>query len=271
MISVYLQTMNSKVSVIVPCYNQAPYLSEALESVFNQTYSNWECLVIDDGSTDDSGRVAKEWTSKDSRFKYFPIANAGVSHARNFGIRQSGGEFILPLDGDDKISPNFLEEAVKAMAGGEYILAYGTTKRFGAETGKWATRTYDYKRLLHENMFACTALYRRVDYDKTPGYSESMKEGLEDWEFWLNLLNEKSKVIKIKNIFLYYRRKPASRSMEISKAQDAKLKREIIKKHQALYDRYLPDLITLYHEHSYLERSLLLFLARHFGRKWFKR
>lgn len=259
------------VSVIVPCYNQGDFLEEALVSVYNQTYTNWECLIINDGSTDHSEAVAQDWVKKDPRFKYFNIPNGGVSHARNFGISHSTGAYILPLDGDDKISPNFLEETVKAMASGEFTLAYGTTRRFGAETGKWATRAYKYKRLLHQNMFACTALYRRSDYDKTPGYSEFMKEGLEDWEFWLNLLNENSKVIKIKNICLYYRRKTDSRSYEISKMQEAKLKRQIVKNHQEIYDRHLPDLITLYHEHAYLERSLLLFLARHFVHKWLRR
>ncbi|RYD75889.1 MAG: glycosyltransferase family 2 protein, partial [Sphingobacteriales bacterium] len=218
-------------------------------------------------STDNSEELAKSWAQKDNRFKYFTITNAGVSHARNFGINHSTGHYVLPLDGDDRISLNFLEEAVNAMQSGDFDLAYGINMQFGAETGEWAAGDYDYKKLLHQNLFPCTALYRRSDYDKTPGYSEAMREGLEDWEFWLHLLDEKSKVVRIKNITFYYRRKPASRSAEISKALEVKLRRQIVKNHQDLYDRHLPDLITLYHDHSFLERSVFLFLARHFKRK----
>lgn len=260
-----------KVSVIVPCYNQGDFLNDALGSVWEQGYQDWECVIVNDGSTDQSEQVALQWVNKDSRFKYFSIPNGGVSHARNFGISRSSGTYILPLDGDDKISPNYLEEAVKAISATGITLVYGVTKRFGAETGKWATTPYAFKTLLHQNLVPCTALYRKADFDKTSGYCEEMREGLEDWEFWLTLLDENSKVIKLDNIFLYYRRKTDSRSYEITKAHEAKMKRQIVKNHQQLYDRYLPDLITLYHERSYLEKSLLHFIARYYLHKWFRK
>ena len=102
--------MNSSplVSIIIPCYNQAKFLQETLQSVNHQTYSNWECIIINDGSPDNTEEIALEWCYKDVRFKYFKKENGGLSSARNFGILHARGDLILPLDADDKISKNYL-------------------------------------------------------------------------------------------------------------------------------------------------------------------
>ena len=76
-----------KISVIVPCYNQAQYLDECLNSVLEQTYKDWECIIVNDGSPDNTEEVAKEWVKKDSRFKYFYKNNGGVNSARNSGLK----------------------------------------------------------------------------------------------------------------------------------------------------------------------------------------
>ena len=98
----------AKVSVIVPVYNQGEFLSEALESVLQQTYPNWECIIVNDGSTDNSGEVAKGYVNKDDRFKYLYQDNSGVAAARNNGIRHSDGFYILPLDSDNVLCPTYL-------------------------------------------------------------------------------------------------------------------------------------------------------------------
>ncbi|MFV8358229.1 glycosyltransferase family 2 protein, partial [Flavobacterium sp. XS1P32] len=89
---------NPQVSIIVPCFNQAQYLSEALKSVLEQTYENWECIIVNDGSPDDTKQIAQKWVEKDSRFKYIFKENGGLSSARNEGINYAKGTFILPLD-----------------------------------------------------------------------------------------------------------------------------------------------------------------------------
>ena len=93
--------MNSLVSIIIPCYNKAAFLAETLQSVLNQTYTEWECILVDDGSTDDTPAVAKAYFEKDTRFRYFLKKNEGVSCARNFGIEKAQGDFIIFLDADD--------------------------------------------------------------------------------------------------------------------------------------------------------------------------
>ncbi|MET4083631.1 glycosyltransferase involved in cell wall biosynthesis [Pedobacter sp. UYP30] len=97
------------ISIIVPCYNQAIFLEETLKMVLCQSYSNWECIMVNDGSTDDTERIAKQFTEKDNRFIYLFQSNKGLSNARNTGILNAKGEFIQLLDSDDLLEKNKLE------------------------------------------------------------------------------------------------------------------------------------------------------------------
>ena len=100
-------------SIIVPVYNVAPYLRECLDSVLAQTFTDWECLCVNDGSTDESGAILDEYAQKDARFRVFHKKNGGVSAARNLGLDNAKGEWIWFVDGDDAIAPyalNALQE-----------------------------------------------------------------------------------------------------------------------------------------------------------------
>lgn len=96
-------SMSVLVSVIVPCYNQASYLGEAMQSVLNQTHTKWECIIVNDGSTDNTEEVALAWCEKDPRFTYLYKENGGLSSARNAGLAASNGDYIQFLDSDDLI------------------------------------------------------------------------------------------------------------------------------------------------------------------------
>lgn len=92
---------NELISVIVPIYNVENYLRMCLDSIQNQTYKNFECLLINDGSPDNSAEICREYVAKDSRFRYFEKENGGVSSARNLGIERSEGVYITFVDSDD--------------------------------------------------------------------------------------------------------------------------------------------------------------------------
>ena len=96
-------------SIVIPVYNVAPYLRECLDSVRAQTFADWECICVDDGSTDGSGDILDEYASKDSRFRVIHQKNAGVSAARNKGLDEAQGEWVVFLDGDDVLAPTSLE------------------------------------------------------------------------------------------------------------------------------------------------------------------
>lgn len=105
--------MNPLISVIVPCYNQAQYLDECLQSVLDQTYQNWECIIVNDGSPDNTAELAEKWVQQDKRFSYYYSENKGVSNARNIGLDQTNGNFIQFLDSDDTMSADNFAQKIK--------------------------------------------------------------------------------------------------------------------------------------------------------------
>lgn len=111
-----MQTANL-VSIIIPCYNQAHYLPDTLASVLAQTYPNWECIIVNDGSPDNTGEVARKWLDEDNRFRYVYKENGGLSSARNAGLDAARGEYIQFLDADDAIHPEKLELQINALKG----------------------------------------------------------------------------------------------------------------------------------------------------------
>lgn len=106
-------TTEPRVTIIIPCYNREKYIGETLECVKNVNYSNLECVVVDNNSTDNSAEVIKKFTQDDNRFLFIQNDENNISIARNKAIAASSGEYILPLDSDDLIHPDYVREAVE--------------------------------------------------------------------------------------------------------------------------------------------------------------
>ena len=197
---------NNKVSVVVPCYNQAQYLDEALQSVLNQSFTDWECIIVNDGSTDNTETISNKWVKKDSRFKYLFQDNAGLSSARNLGIKNANSEFILPLDADDKIGENYLKLAYQAFQENKDLkVVYCEAKKFGDSNELWKLLKFSLYNLSRKNMIFCTALSRKKDWETVGGYDVNMIHGWEDWEFWISMLKNGGLVKKIESVQFYYR------------------------------------------------------------------
>lgn len=241
------------ISIIVPCYNQAKFLPETLDSVHAQTYKNWECIIVNDGSPDNTEAISLEYCNQDSRFKYYKKKNEGLSIARNYGISMSNGLFLLPLDSDDLIGDSYLEKAIDVFNSDPNTkLVYCNAQKFGVVNKKWDLPQYSYEKILWSNLIFCSAVYRRSDYDKTIGYNPNMKHGLEDWDFWLSLLKPEDKVIKIEDTLFFYRQHNYSMIHEASVHQDTLLS-QIVKNHIDLYYPYLDQIIKLYNDSNQLE------------------
>ena len=214
-----------RVSIIVPTFNQAEYLSETLDSVLSQKYNDWECVIVNDGSTDLTESIIQKYCSLDKRFSYIRQKNSGPSVARNVGILNSEGEFILPLDSDDHISECYLTDAINIFIKKPKIkLVYSYARMFGGSYDLWIPPDYSYDQILIENMLCCTAMFRRSDFDETNGYNTNMKEGLEDWDFWLSFLKNGDVVYRIPKINFYYRVRDHSRHDKFSKNSISKKK-----------------------------------------------
>lgn len=132
---------NELISIIVPIYNTEKYLHECLDSIINQTYANFEVLLVNDGSTDSSGIICQEYVERDSRFRYFEKDNGGVASARNLGLEHSEGTYITFIDSDDWVEQNYLDVLYTALKENDTDVAISTYKRF-AQDGVFYLRSY---------------------------------------------------------------------------------------------------------------------------------
>ncbi len=197
---------NNLVSIVIPCYKQSQYLDEVLQSVLDQVYVIWECIIVSDGSPDNTEEVVKGWVAKDSRFKYFYKENGGLSSARNFGIEHAQGEFILPLDADDRIGSSYIDLAIESFYNNDSLkLVYCKAEKFGEEFGEWTLQPFSIYDICRFNMIFCSAVFRKKDWVFAGGYDINLIYGLEDWEFWISILKNGGDVKCLNYVGFYYR------------------------------------------------------------------
>ena len=187
---------NPRFSIIVPLYNKAPYVHKALDSIISQTYQDWECIVINDGSSDNSLEVVKNFVDEfkiyDLRFKIVDQSNAGVAAARNNGVIASHGEYLCFLDADDWWEPTFLEEMDKLITeypdAGIYASNYIYYKPGKTHVALSLPRGYmDYPKAYYEGSampvwIGATCMPRKV-FDEMVGFPLGIKLG-EDFLLW---------------------------------------------------------------------------------------
>lgn len=250
------------VSIIVPCYNQAKYLADALDSVLAQTCTKWECIVVNDGSTDNTEEVAKAYCTLDDRFQYLAKKNEGVAAARNEGISVAKGYYILPLDADDKIGVNYLDLALTAFKKNPSLkVVYCKAELFGAESGPWELAEPEISSLLIDNMIFTSALFKKKDFERAGEYNTSLVYGLEDWDFWLKLLKNDYEIYRINSVQFYYRKNEYSRSSTVAEdEQKAMLTRaDIFYSNLDLYLEKFGDPIKIFKRNLKLQKELTLF------------
>lgn len=246
------------VSVIMPCYNKGEYLSESLEVLIRQTYMNWECIVMDDGSTDNSAAIALGYSAKEPRIKYFLQQNSGVIHARNKAIQFSKGKYILPLDADDTLQPKYIEKCMKTIQSGDDIkVVYGRGVFIGQMSGEMELGKYSLEQLLVCNIIHNSALHYKKDSERVGGYDAMMKNGLEDWEYWISILESGGKAVKIDDTDYYYRRSENSRSKSYSIRHEKELRELVYNKHKETYDRIYGDPIFIIGEKNLFADRLM--------------
>lgn len=207
------------ISVIVPCYNQAQYLNDALQSVLDQTYTNWECIIVNDGSPDNTEEIAKKWIEKDNRFHYLYKKNGGLSSARNSGIEIAKGKYIQFLDSDDCIDKMKLELSLIQLKGkDQYIKIVVSNFRMFVNSIEQTSIPYC---VLKESFFNYESLLYQWDeiftipvhcgfFESTLFTSFRFPENLrakEDWVMWVSLFcREEFGVVFIDLPLAFYRR-----------------------------------------------------------------
>ncbi len=247
-----------KVSIIVPCYNQAQYLDEALQSLFDQTHTNWECTIINDGSPDNTEEVARKWEVKDPRFAYVYKENGGVSSARNLGIKEAKGEFILTLDADDKYEATFLEKALVVLDNNPEIGIvsswgrYFTTEKQLHVFQSTAQSVTDF--LFHNGVNNGSSLFRKKCWESVNGYDENPENGYEDWEFYLRVCALGWKVYVIEEVLFFYRQSIVSRSAGMNRKHN-ETQKYIYIKNKEIYCTHYETLIDQFLKVSDLEKA----------------
>lgn len=226
------------VSVIIPCFNHGKYIDEAINSILKQTFQRYEIIIIDDGSTD-TFTIDKLLNFNNPRINVIRTINRGLSAARNLGIKKSKGRYILTLDADDKFYPTFLEKAIRVLNKSPHVGAVTCfVQEFGLRKNIWFPKGGNVKNFLIENNCCGNALFRRKCWEEIGGYDESMKDGYEDWNFWI-MITKKGWVIRtIKEILFFYRITENSMRTKSNK-KHAELVRQIILRNKEVFREYI--------------------------------
>jgi glycosyltransferase involved in cell wall biosynthesis len=237
-------TNSCKVSVIVPCFNHGEFLSEAVRSVTNDKSGNIELIVVDDGSTDHRTRKKIDNLCAEG-IKVIRQENKGLGPARNAGILASQGEYIFPLDADDRLQSGWIDRGIGILDSDSQVgVVYGDAQCFGSRTERWRVGSFDRDRLLYWNFIHASALYRRSVWEQNSGYDGTMPvQGLEDWDFWLGALEHGWRFVYVPEVFFEYRQ--AAGSMITRTAGfEAQVREFVAKKHGLLYRQAWESLLS---------------------------
>jgi glycosyltransferase involved in cell wall biosynthesis len=219
------------VSVIIPVYNSHQFLQEAIDSVLNQTFKDYEVIVVNDGST--NGETLNFLNNLPPSISVIHKENGGLASARNYGIRHSKGEIILTLDSDDKFASTFLNEAVEILSEkNEVGVVSSYVKEFGDSSKTWRTTAFDDFSFLTENRIVSCCAFRKKCWVEVNGYDEQMRSGYEDWEFWIRVTQKGWKVHVIPKTLFFYRKSSTSMLASETKPRLDTILSYMVSKHQ---------------------------------------
>ena len=229
-----------KVSIIMPCYNDGQYLMEAIESVALENNKDTEVIIIDDGS--DDGKTPQILSGiAHERIHVLHTEHVGPSAARNTGIAQAQGCYILPLDADDRIEACYISQAATVLDQGAHVGAvYCHADLFGQASGPWKLPDYSFERMLVENLVFVTAMFRKADWETVGGFRTDMKDGLEDYDFFMGILALGREIVQLPEVLFHYRIKKKSRTTSFVRDQEA-VKRafaNVYEHHKAFYQEH---------------------------------
>lgn len=245
------------ISIIIPCFNYGQYLPECVASCLAQTYSPFEIIIVDDGSTDaktiDVIRTIKK--ENPDIVTIVRIHNQGPAAARNRGIGHAKGEYIVFLDADDLLDPAYLSETYTHLENHpKAAYCYTWSQKFGDVMSTWWAPDYDIPTLLIIDITAVTTLIKRrvfqsFQFDTHVKYHE-------DWDFWITLAEHKLYGVCLHKVLFYYRQHRDSRFAHYWQDPQYIFKayRELFQKHKEFYVQYLPDTLVFAHT-LYLQKN----------------
>lgn len=228
------------VYIIVPCYNQAHFLQECIESIRAQTFSDWKCIVVDDASTEGSPSEIVKTINDDRVWCVRHDQNKGLAASRNTGFKLSESEFVVTVDSDDMLSPDFLKTLLGHLSGGwDYDCAFGDIQLFGKMCGVLKSCIREDGHMVSQQWIpGAGVIMRRKLWEKVGGYCENevLRAGNEDWDFWLSAIERGIKVIHIPEPLYHYRKHLNSMSCQL-RTEDYKTRELMYSRHKEIFDK----------------------------------
>ena len=240
-------------SVVVPYYNLGSLLKETLESVLNSTYENLEVLIVNDGCDEEESlkvldEIRKE---KDERVRIVDTENGGLALARNKGAKEAKGEFLAFVDADDLIDERFFEKAVRVLKNYENVsFVYSWVEYFGEIRDVWPAYNAEFPYLLAHNMVNANVVLRYEDFMNKGLNKKDMKYGLEDYEMWINILENGGVGVALPEILVKYRIREDSMYRKASKDQIYTSYEKIVSLHSQMYKKYGEELFNLQNQNG---------------------
>jgi glycosyltransferase involved in cell wall biosynthesis len=225
------------ITIVTPCYNHARYLPEAVESVVAQTHTDWEMIIVDDGSSDGTAEIAQQLIARfpQRRIELLRQANQGLPASRNNAIALARGAYIFPLDADDIIEPDMLSITSTVLDQRPDVgFVYTNTRLFGNQSGILENRRFDAALLRIDCFLHSQSLFRRAAWEQS-GYCAPMVRGHEDWDFWLGLVEHGWSGFHVPLPLLRYRRSDSSK-LDKGRRYDLELRAQVILNHTSLYE-----------------------------------
>lgn len=226
-------------SVIIPSYNQGEYLEDAIESAYNQTYSPLEIIVVDDGSKDDSLEIARRYTFPEfpgieSPVRVISQVNKGLPSARNTGIMNARGDYIMPLDADDILYENALERINQEIIKTNADVIAPSFREFGKSDREVILQGFSMEDLKQANRIGYFSAIRRSALLEVGGYNPKMKWGWEDYDLWFDLFKRNKNLVIIQDVLVKYRVKERSMIHEANQ-HSQELYQQIMTNHPSLF------------------------------------
>lgn len=221
-----------KVTIIIPCYNSGKILDRAVSSSLNQTWKNLEIIIVNDGSND---KVTLNYLSKMRGVKVVNQSNQGLSSARNKGIENATGNFVLFLDSDDYMRSDTVEIMIKKVKNFEFSYAFCDTQLQGNKIGT-RVKYYNFFEQLFINHIPYFILIKKDIIKKIGAYDENMKYGYEDWELNIRLAKNGFFPIRVEEILFFYNVSSTGMLNSISKTRHLQILNYIKQKHHNIYN-----------------------------------
>lgn len=244
-------TRHPLVSIIIPCYNYAEYLEGCVQSVLAQTHPELEIIIINDGSTDETEAVAQKLAEREPRITYIAQKNQGIVATRNTGVKAAKGEYLLQLDADDWLEPNYIEATLAVMKHKKADIAYTQAELFGRTSFTTEYPDFNLEYLKHDNFIHASALVRRSVFEGRLYDTYLSDKGYEDWDLFLDACMEGATAALTTETKLHYRKHDANRPSRSdnlhASLHDLLARHHILSKQNAKHPEqmwYLSSLIT---------------------------